>query len=85
VAFISIMQIAETATLRSDQPFLFADPPDHIPSPPLLLLSFPSGAYRLALRVIRLSEGKEDGSTRTNGSEKQKQTEKASARRNIRC
>ncbi|OSX73041.1 hypothetical protein BU14_0382s0002 [Porphyra umbilicalis] len=34
VAFVSINQIAEPATLHSDQPFLIADPPDHTPLPP---------------------------------------------------
>jgi len=35
VAFVSINQIAEPATVHSDQPFLIADPPDHTPPPPL--------------------------------------------------
>jgi len=55
VAFVSINQIAEPATLHSDQPFLFAEPPDNILLPPLSLPSLPSGAYRLTLRVRRLS------------------------------
>ena len=58
MAFVSINQIAEPATLHSDQPFLFADPPDHVPPLPLLLPPFPSGTYRLTLRVTRLSERK---------------------------
>jgi len=42
VAFVSINQIAEPATLHSDQPFLSADPPDRIPFPSVPLAPFPS-------------------------------------------
>ena len=55
MAFVSINQIAEPATLHSDQTFLFAEPPDHILPPPLPLPPFPSGTYRLTLRETRLS------------------------------
>ena len=55
MAFVSINQIAEPATLHSDQPFLFAYPPDHILPPLLPLPPLPSGTYRLTLRVTRLS------------------------------
>jgi len=43
VAFVSINQIAEPATLHSDQTFLFAEPPVHILPPPPSAPSFPFG------------------------------------------
>jgi len=58
VALISMNQIAEPATLLSDEPFLFADPPEHIPPLPLPLPPFPPGTYRLTLRLTRISERK---------------------------
>jgi len=85
MAFVSINEIAEPATLHSDQPFLFADPPDHIPPLPLPLPLFPSGTYRLTLRVPRLSERKRRRVDAYKGHGKQTQTERASARRSRLC
>jgi len=58
VAFVSINQIAESATLHSNQPFLFAVPPNHTPPLSLPLPPFSSGSDRPTVRVTRLSERK---------------------------
>jgi len=50
VAHVSIHQIAEPATIHSDQPSLIADPPDHTPPP--------SENIPMSLRLSRLSDTK---------------------------